>query len=297
MPPRAANQNVRQTDVSSQPAARDKGAARVADALDDTGSRTLRRGLQVLDAVLASGRDGARVIDLCRAAALERATVYRLLATLVEEGYVARSGRFRYAAGPRLSALAEDPGTPNMAARLQPALVRVSAATGDAAFAVVREGGSSHCIARQVGTHPVQILVIQVGTRQPLGVGAAGLALLAALDEGEAKRIIDGNAAVLGAYGGMTPERLRILVRATRERGWSVIGNHATRGVLAVGMAVRNSAGEPVAGISVASTLARMPRERQAMIARWMRQALSAVSVDGGLQAQATRRAPARKPR
>ena len=26
------------------------------------------------------------------------------------------------------------------------------------------------------GTHPVQILVIQVGTRQPLGVGAAGLA-------------------------------------------------------------------------------------------------------------------------
>ncbi len=36
----------------------------------------------------------------------------------------------------------------------------------------------SHCIARQVGTHPVQILVIQVGTRQPMGVGAAGLALL-----------------------------------------------------------------------------------------------------------------------
>ena len=104
----------------------------------------------------------------------------------------------------------------------------------------------------------------------------------AALEDGEAQAIIDGNAAVLGAYGGMTPERLRILIRATRERGWSVIGNHATRGVLAVGMAVRNSEGEPVAAISVASTLDRMPRERQQLIARWMREALAAL-LPGGL--------------
>ena len=106
-----------------------------------------------------------------------------------------------------------------------------------AVFAVVREGAQSHCIVRQVGTHPVQMLVIQVGTRQPLGVGAAGLALLAALPDAEVQAIIAENAPQLGAYGGMTPERMRLLVRTTRERGWSVIGNHATRGVLAAGMA------------------------------------------------------------
>jgi DNA-binding IclR family transcriptional regulator len=74
---------------------------------------------------------------------------------------------------------------------------------------------------------------------------------------------------------------MRILVRATRERGWSVIGNHATRGVLAAGMAVRNAGGEPVAAISVASTLPRMPRERQQLIARTIRESLAELLPDG----------------
>jgi len=270
MPSRPANRNVRLPDVSPRP-----------EAPDDPGSRTLRRGLQVLDAVLAQGRDGARVVDLCRAAGLERATVYRLLATLLESGYVAQRGRFRYVAGPRLAAMAEPAGQPNMAMRLAPVLERVSRACGDAAFAIVREGPTSHCIARHVGTHPVQILVIQVGTRQPLGVGAAGLALLAALPDAEMQAAIAANAQALPRYGGMTPERLAILVRATRERGWSVVGNHATQGVLAAGIAVRNAAGEPVAAISVASTVDRMPRGRQQLIARWMREALAALLPGG----------------
>ncbi len=268
MPPRLTNRNVRLPDIPAP--------------TDDAGSRTLRRGLQVLDAVLASGSEGLRVVDLCRATELERATMYRLLSTLVEGGWVARQGRFRYAAASRLAAMAGSAGLPNMAVRLQPVLERVSAACGDAAFAIVREGPSSRCIARHVGTHPVQILVIQPGTRQPLGVGAAGLALLAALPDEEVRAAIAANAPVLAQYGGMTPERMALLVKATRERGWSVIGNHATRGVLAVGMAVLGRKGTAVAGVSVASTVDRMPRERQQLIARWIREALAAV-LPGGI--------------
>jgi len=278
MPSRTANQNVRQPDVLKKTAA---APALAAEPADDPGSRTLRRGLQLLDAVAASGQEGLRVVDMCRIAELERATVYRLLATLLECGYVAQRGRFRYVAGLRLASSVPPAGTSNMAVRLQPVLARVSAACGDAAFAVVREGPLSHCIARHVGTHPLQMLVIQVGTRQPLGVGAAGLALLAALPDDEVKATIAANAAVLAQYGGMTPERMQILVRATRERGWSVIGNHATQGVLAAGMAVRGADGTPVAGISVASSIDRMPRDRQQLIARAMRSALAALLPKG----------------
>src|SRR2546427_9651554 len=67
---RSTNPNVRPADIPVS--------------ADDAGSRTLRRGLQVLDAVLAAGREGLRVADLCRATGLERATVYRLLSTLVD---------------------------------------------------------------------------------------------------------------------------------------------------------------------------------------------------------------------
>lgn len=138
------NKNVRQPDVLKFDAT--VAAPDLAQA-EDIGSRTLRRGLHLLDAVLKGGRDGLRVVDLCRATGLERATVYRLLATLVESGYVAAHGRFRYVAGPRLAEHAKSAVPSDFAARLQPVLARVSAACGDAAFAIVREGPASHCIA------------------------------------------------------------------------------------------------------------------------------------------------------
>jgi DNA-binding IclR family transcriptional regulator len=272
------SKNVRQTDVFKSNITLSTPSA---EQTEDVGSRTLRRGLHLLDAVLESGRNGLRVVDLCRATGLERATVYRLLTTLVECGYVAAHGRFRYIAGPRLAEHAQRVVPSDFAARLQPVLARVSAACGDAAFAIVREGPTSHCIARHVGTHPVQILVIQVGTRQPLGVGAAGLALLAALPNEDVAAAIEANSPDLGRYGSMTPDRMKILVRSTRERGWSVIGNHATRGVLAVGMAVLSRDGAPVAAISVASMIERMPRDRQQLIARSMREALAELLPDG----------------
>ncbi|WP_310733329.1 IclR family transcriptional regulator domain-containing protein, partial [Ideonella azotifigens] len=55
----------------------------------------------------------------------------------------------------------------------------------------------------------------------------------------------------------------------------SLIGNHAARNILAVGMAVRDTRGAPLAGISVASTVARMQKDRQQQIVKWMREALA----------------------
>ncbi|GAA0741525.1 helix-turn-helix domain-containing protein [Ideonella azotifigens] len=274
MPARAANSNVHSADVSSN--TRPAPGPSPAVPPEDSGVRTLRRGLQLMDLVLEAPPEGLRVVDLCRAAGLERATVHRLLGTLLDSGHLARQGRFRLVAGPRLAGVQrQPPGPSGIAARLQPVLAKISAASGDAAFAIVREGPTSHCIARQVGTHPVQILVIEVGSRQPLGVGAAGLALLAALPDADVAPILAANAPQLPTYGGMTPERMQLLVRATRERGWSLIGNHAARNILAVGMAVRDTRGAPLAGISVASTVARMQKDRQQQIVKWMREALA----------------------
>ncbi|WP_174863888.1 IclR family transcriptional regulator [Comamonas jiangduensis] len=237
--------------------------------------QALERGLEVMDAILAGPPEGLRVATLCRQTGLERATVYRILHTLKAAGYVSLITRFHYGPGERWKSLIPlSKQREVLVERLTPVLARVSAGCGDAAFAVVRDGGLSHCIARQVGDYPVQVLVIKEGTRQPLGVGAAGLALLSALDDREVEAVIEVNAPNLALYGGMTQERLRALVAATRERGWSVVGNHATRGVLAVGVAVYDRTGDAVAGISVASTEARMPKERQREILQLIRKAL-----------------------
>ncbi len=230
--------------------------------------------MRLLEAIAEGGRDGVRVVDLCRACDLERPTVYRLLATLTALGHVAIRGRFRYGPGPALLRLGGAPASSQLAGALEPVLAAVSEACGDAAFAVIREGRLSCCVARHVGTHPVQILSVQVGTRQPLGVGAAGLALLAALEPEVARTVIEGNRPSLADYGGMTITLLRSLVQSTRLRGWSVVGNHAVQGALGVGMAVRGPDGHPVAAISVAAAVERMTRARQREIARMMNEAL-----------------------
>ena len=269
MSSRVASLNVRQTDTLNDP--------------ENTSSRTLRRGLDVLEVVLSAGSEGVRVIDICRRCALERATVYRLLQTLIDEAYVEPSGRYRYVPGGKVNQWRVDSmlTQSGIAARLEPVLQHVSAVSGDAAFAVVREGGMSSCIARQVGTYPIQILAVQVGTRQPLGVGAAGLALLAALPEDDAEAVIAQHDAMLSSYGGMTQDRLRILVKACRERGWSVIGNHAAKGAIGVGMAVSDRLGNPVAAVSVAAPIDRMPRPRQEFIVGAIRSALKTVIGQG----------------
>lgn len=274
MPENLANQNVHQADIPDPP--------------EDGGSRTLRRGLAVLDAILTGPVTGLRVAELCEACELERATIYRLLATLIESGYVAKSGRFRYVPSRRSSALQPASGTPpvqaDIASRLLPVLARVTEVSGDASFAIMREGlTTSSCVARQIGTHPVQILSVQVGTRQPLGVGAAGLAYLAALPVAETDRIVQAQAqgGELERYGGMTADRLKLLARATRERGYAVVGNHAAKGALGVGIAVLDKQAAPVAAISVAAEIARMTKSHQRLIIASMREALGAAFPSG----------------
>lgn len=238
------------------------------------GNRSLLRGLAVLDCIGGHGDAGARVADLVRECGLERATVYRLLTTLLACGRVARLGRFRYVLSSAHAVAAEVPGD-TVARLLGPVLKQVSDPTEDAAFAVVREGTQSHCIARHIGRFPIQVLTVEVGRRQPLGVGAAGLALLAALPAAEAARIIQANTSALTAYGGMTPGRLQVLLKAARERGWSVVGNHVVDDTLGVGMAVPGARGGPAAAISVAAPTQRMSAQRQRFIVQAMQQAVA----------------------
>jgi len=246
----------------------------------DEGNRSLQRGLAVLECVSRGRDEGVRVVQLMAFCSLERATVYRLLATLIDTGYVARRDRFWYVPGPRLDNLRVMP-LDDGSARLRAVLQRISELTEDTAFAIVREGTQAHCIARHIGSYPIQVLAVQEGRRQPLGVGAAGLALLASLSPVEATEIVSANAAALIAYGGMTPERLLLLLKATRERGWSVVSNHVVSDTLGVGCAVPAPNGIPLAAVSVAAPVHRMSRGRQSAVVDVIRKTLNELLPQG----------------
>lgn len=238
------------------------------------GPRTLRRGLQVLAALRDHGTDGLCVTDLARYTGIQRPTIYRLMAALMEAGLAQPvPGTKRYRAQ-----LTQEMGVPEADPRLRQtlaALRRLAQRTGDAVFLVVREGDESVSLHREIGGYPVQILATYAGKRQPLGVGSGGMALLAALPDDEARSIVDRNAAHLDEYGGMTSHEMLRLIENTRARGYSVVGNHAVRGALGVGCALLDAQGLPVLAISVTAIIDRMPAQRQREIAGWIKAELA----------------------
>ena len=233
------------------------------------GASTLRRGLHIL-AALRHAPEGLDINGIARALTMQRTSVYRYISVLVEEGYAVRdleTGLYRAVSiWPQLG----DEQTLSVA-RLAPAMRRISDHTGDSSFLICRVGSDSLCLHREIGSYPVQVLAVTIGHRQPLGVGAAGLALLAALPEDEAEAVIQQNREALRSYGNMTAAHMRLLVEATRDRGWAAIGNAAVSGVLGVGVALRDRSGYPHLAMSVSCILDRMPASRQRMIADQIR--------------------------
>ena len=177
------------------------------------GPRTLRRGLAVLAALRDQGPDGLSVTDIARLTGIQRPTIYRLLAALLDAGLVLPvTGTKKYRAQ-----LAVDPDTRSRDPRVRqlPVLRRLADRTGDAVFLVVRDEDDSISLHREIGSYPVQILATYAGKRQPLGVGSGGMALLAALPDEVARGIVERNSGRLDEYGGMTPQEMYRLIENT----------------------------------------------------------------------------------
>src|SRR3546814_2162317 len=111
-----------------------------------------------------------------------RPTFYRFHDAVIEQSlsletttprrFVFNYGRFR-----------ASPDDGLMIERLKPVLKRISTITGNSSFLVRRDDAISLCVHRELGSYPIQVLTVTIGHRQPLGVGAAGLALLSRSEE------------------------------------------------------------------------------------------------------------------
>lgn len=240
------------------------------------GPRTLRRGLAVLAALRDQGNQGLSVTDLARQTGIQRPTIYRLLAALLEAGLVSTiqgSKKYRAELGGEPDVVSPDPRVRQML----PILKRLADRTGDAVFLVVRDGDESVSLHREIGSYPVQILATYAGKRQPLGVGSGGMAILAALSDDIAHAVVARNSGKLDEYGGMTPHEMHRLIENTRSRGYAVVGNHAVRGALGVGCALLDAQGAPLLAVSVTAIIDRMPAQRQREIAGWIKAELARI--------------------
>lgn len=230
------------------------------------GTQSIARAAALLRLVSASPLEGSSLSELIAETGLAKPTCRRIMLGLMEAGLAEQDPTTRrYRLGVEAYVLgaiaAERFGVDRLALE---GVTRLARLTGDAAFVQVRRGLSVVCLHREDGPYPIRSHVLAAGARHPLGAGAGGLALLAALPDDEIERANAANAGLLAkTYPALTPERLASLVAETRAQGYAMNRGILFPGSWGMGMAVRDARGRPDACLSLAAIESRMQPERE----------------------------------
>lgn len=245
----------------------------------DAGS--LKRGVLLLRLLATAGPRGLPLTDLAAKSEIPHPSVHRLLRQLGAERLVEHNEENRrYRLGPLAFELGLAGSTMHDISDLcQPCMQGLAVFTEDTVYLVVRSGFDAVCIHRREGSFPIRTLVLDVGSRRPLGVGAGGLAILAAIAEDERRDIIERVSPNLKAFGNLTAETLEAACQQVQEAGTAVIQDRINLGVCAVGMPFRDAMGQPIGALSVAALTQRMSAKRIQSIADELRRACTQVEM------------------
>ncbi|MCW2797296.1 helix-turn-helix domain-containing protein [Nocardioides sp.] len=168
-------------------------------------SQTLDRGLRVLD-VLAASAGGLTVTELSARLEVNRTVVYRLVSTLEQHALVRRDshGRVHVGLGVLHLASAVQPVLRDIAV---PVLRALAEAVGCTAHLTVADGDEALALAVVEPSWTDFHVSYRVGSRHPLGQGAAGKAILLGREDGSAPFAVTTGELQAGARGLAAPVR------------------------------------------------------------------------------------------
>ena len=235
--------------------------------------------LRILQMLRDSGQ--ARVSDVAAELGIARSTAHRLLAMLVYRDFAVQAEDRSYRPGP---AVAAEPllGEPAQRLRqlMRPHMEALCDEVAETINLVVRLGTQTRFL------HTVESAqVLRVGDRQgtilPAWKTSGGKALLAALPDAQLTALLRG---VNGRPPeGMTAAERRGVVnqlRLVREQGYAENIQESESGVCAIGVCVRDTAGDPVAALSVSAPSVRYTPDRSRAFLRELRTTVARAQAD-----------------
>lgn len=244
--------------------------------------QSVRRAIALLDAIAAGPPPGQTAAELALACGINRATAWRLLATLEADAAVERDPvTSRYQVGYTITRLAAASGVDGLVRRAHHVLERVCAQTGEAAdLAMARRTGLVYVDEAA----PQSVLTVNWLARPvPLHATSTGKAWLAWLPEAEARGVLGP---VLEGFTDATITdfaRLFGELAMIRERGYAVSAGELEPALNGVSAPVRRAGEErPMAVFSVWGPADRVPPARL--------DALGAVAIDAAASVAAALR-------
>lgn len=184
---------------------------------------------------------------------LPRSTAYRLLAVLVEHGYVSYlAEERRYGLGVAAYELGSAYQRQAPLQRIARPLLHglVDHVHQNAHLAVLQGRDVLYVIEERAPGRP--LLVTDVGVRLPAVRTASGLAMLAALPRTQVRALFPDTAAFPGGeHDPATPTALRRLLVDVRTRGHATEEGSVTAGLSSVAQVVRDHTGYPAAAVAI----------------------------------------------
>ncbi len=238
--------------------------------------QSVERAIALLEAVAAGAAEGESVTSLAEACGLNRATAWRLLATL--EAYDLLSvdpATHRYSIGLAVPRLAAAEGVVGLARRAHDVLVRLNERTGETANLAVAQRLSLTYVAEVA---PPSVLAANwIGRAVPLHATSCGKALLAGLPEDELHAVLKGPLTRYTATTITSGTALRTELAETRARGYGVCAGELEDTLYGVSAAVRDPRARPFAVVSIWGPHSRVPEARFAELGALAQQAAAEI--------------------
>jgi IclR family pca regulon transcriptional regulator len=213
----------------------------------------LARGLTVLQS-FGRERRPLSLSDLARATGLPKASVRRMLHTLVTLRLAENDGR-NFHLTPRVLDLAGSYlGSNQVSTVVQPACERISAATGRSCFVAVLDGHDMVVIAHALPHYPMD-LAPSIGLRHPAFCTAAGRAILGTFDDAALDRWLAELKPI--ALTKFTPTSARAIHKAileAREHGYGATDQEVKLGDRALAVALKRHDGRTVGALNVTNS-------------------------------------------
>jgi DNA-binding IclR family transcriptional regulator len=223
---------------------------------------TVGKALDVLDLVARQGRP-LRFSDLLAQSDYPKATLYRLLQTLTNQGMLTLDpDQGTYALGVRLVRLAHAAWAQSSLAPIaRPYLDELAAETGETIHLAQMDLGQVLYVDKRNAARPVEMFAQagKVGPAYCTGVGKAMLAWLPppALDQALARQSFHRHT----DHTLDTPEKLMAELRAIRARGHAFDREEHEAGIICCAAPILSRSGRVLGALSVTSTTARTTLE------------------------------------
>lgn len=234
------------------------------------GTQVVARVSAILRALASAASDGATTAEVAASLGLTRPTAHRLLTALLDEGHVDRdnhSGRWFLGPEVYLMGMLAAPRF-DVSEQAADCVRRLAAETDESAFFSVRRQRETVCLLRAEGSFPIRSFVLREGTRLPLGVASAGLAILSHLSDGEIDRYLRESSPEARYGPEHSREAILARVRETRQRGYAVNPGLIVEGDWGLGAAVFDAVGEPRWALSLTGIEPRFRPNRQQELGR-----------------------------